>query len=119
MTRKELAIQKIEQARDLLRNDGWRGVDAVILILADAKEVLLMTTDDLDLKEPQYIAAVMPGLSMRTVNCLRAGSISTVEHLVSINDLLCIRNFGRKSLDELRRELIRLKVVAPLWGLPE
>jgi DNA-directed RNA polymerase subunit alpha len=42
-------------------------------------------------------------LSMRSINCLRAAGIATVEELVAKpeNDMLKYRNFGRKSLIEL------------------
>ena len=46
-------------------------------------------------------------LSMRSINCLRAAGITTVEELVvkSENDMLKYRNFGRKSLVELTEKL--------------
>lgn len=49
-------------------------------------------------------------LSMRSINCLRAAGITTVEELVlkSENDMLKYRNFGRKSLIELTDKLEKL-----------
>ena len=49
-------------------------------------------------------------LSMRSINCLRAAGIATVEELVlkSENDMLKYRNFGRKSLIELTEKLEKL-----------
>jgi len=46
-------------------------------------------------------------LSMRSINCLRAAGITTVQELVlkSENDMLKYRNFGRKSLIELTEKL--------------
>ena len=44
---------------------------------------------------------------MRSINCLRAAGITTVQELVlkSENDMLKYRNFGRKSLIELTEKL--------------
>ena len=49
-------------------------------------------------------------LSMRSINCLRAAGIATVEELVvkPENDMLKYRNFGRKSLVELTEKLEQL-----------
>ena len=60
----------------------------------ESQSVLDVKVDDLD-------------LSMRSINCLRAAGITTVEELVvkSENDMLKYRNFGRKSLVELTEKL--------------
>jgi DNA-directed RNA polymerase subunit alpha len=44
-------------------------------------------------------------LSVRALNCLKAADVETLGELVSFNknDLLKFRNFGKKSLTELRR----------------
>ena len=49
-------------------------------------------------------------LSVRTANCLKNASISTVRDLVSRSekDILEIKNFGKKSLEELQELLARL-----------
>ncbi|BBA17295.1 DNA-directed RNA polymerase subunit alpha [Blattabacterium cuenoti] len=46
-------------------------------------------------------------LSVRTKNCLESASITTIEDLVSCkrNDMLKMRNFGKKSLDELENKM--------------
>jgi DNA-directed RNA polymerase subunit alpha len=48
------------------------------------------------------------GLSARTYNCLKRSNISKVGEILEKDeaDLLALRNFGRKSLDELRDALI-------------
>jgi DNA-directed RNA polymerase subunit alpha len=48
------------------------------------------------------------GLSARTYNCLKRSNISKVGEILEKDeaDLLALRNFGRKSLDELRDQLI-------------
>jgi DNA-directed RNA polymerase subunit alpha len=49
-------------------------------------------------------------LSVRTANCLKNASIQTVRDLVSKseNEILEIKNFGKKSLEELQELLSRL-----------
>ncbi|XCI75668.1 MAG: DNA-directed RNA polymerase subunit alpha [Flavobacteriales bacterium] len=51
--------------------------------------------------------ADMEGLSRRTLNCLQSAEIETWADLVSYdkNTMLKVRNFGRKSLDELEVEM--------------
>lgn len=46
-------------------------------------------------------------MSVRTMNCLRRGGITTVGELTqrSERDLLTLRNFGQKSLNEIREKL--------------
>ena len=45
---------------------------------------------------------------MRATNCLRSANISLVGELVqrSVNEMLKTKNFGRKSLDEIKRVLL-------------
>jgi len=49
-------------------------------------------------------------LSVRTMNCLRRGGIATVGELSSKTerDLLTLRNFGQKSLNEIKDKLVEL-----------
>jgi len=48
-------------------------------------------------------------LSVRTYNCLKRSNITKVGQILAMDekDLLSVRNFGRKSYDELREQLIR------------
>lgn len=64
---------------------------------ADINENLFMSIDELE-------------LSVRATNCLRSANISTVGELVqrSENDMLKTKNFGRKSLDEIKSVLINM-----------
>jgi DNA-directed RNA polymerase subunit alpha len=73
-------------------------------VAAQTKET--QPTSVLDVKVDQL------DLSMRSINCLRAAGITTVEELVlkSENDMLKYRNFGRKSLIELTEKLEKLGV---------
>ena len=58
------------------------------------KKVLEMNIDDMD-------------LSVRSYNCLKRAGIQTVEDLTrkSEDDMLKVRNLGRKSLDEVIAKL--------------
>ncbi|MFN2568199.1 MAG: DNA-directed RNA polymerase subunit alpha, partial [Candidatus Dormibacteria bacterium] len=52
-------------------------------------------------------------LSVRAVNCLKANDVATVGALVGLrlDELLALRNFGKKSLDEIREQLLAKKLV--------
>jgi len=97
----------VGNAARLLRNHlqlflGEGEIDEEIVAVQQQKtqtSVLDMKVDDLE-------------LSMRSINCLRAAGITSVEELVlkSENDMLKYRNFGRKSLIELTEKLENLGV---------
>src|SRR3989440_5161281 len=48
-------------------------------------------------------------LSVRALNCLKANEITKVGQLLALReeDLLSLRNFGRKSLDEIKEKLVQ------------
>jgi DNA-directed RNA polymerase subunit alpha len=52
-------------------------------------------------------------LSVRALNCLKANDVTKVGQLVAMRqeDLLTLRNFGQKSLDEIREKLIERELV--------
>ena len=52
--------------------------------------------------------------SVRTYNCLKKANIQTIADLVrtSEDDLMNIRNFGRKSLVEVQEKLVAVRVDA-------
>ncbi len=54
-------------------------------------------------------------LSVRAYNCLRANDINTIGQLLSRKEeeLLSLRNFGKKSLDEIRERLVEKGFVEP------
>ncbi len=54
-------------------------------------------------------------LSMRTTNALKRANITTIAQVLSLtdNDLLHLRNFGQKSLVELREALVAHGYAAP------
>lgn len=57
-------------------------------------------------------------LSVRAYNCLKRSGLMTVGQVLekSEDELLSLRNFGRKSYDELRDKLIELGLLAPSEG---
>ncbi|MBV8195804.1 MAG: DNA-directed RNA polymerase subunit alpha [Candidatus Dormibacteraeota bacterium] len=54
-------------------------------------------------------------LSVRALNCLKANDITKVGQLVAMKqeELLTLRNFGQKSLDEIREKLVQRNLVTP------
>jgi DNA-directed RNA polymerase alpha subunit len=55
------------------------------------------------------------GLSIRTTHCLENGGINTLSEVdqMSVDDLLALPNFGRKSLNELRDIIKEIKARQP------
>ena len=65
----------------------------------------------LAISEEQYNMPVEQlALSVRTMNCLRRGNITTVGELVSLGEkgLMSLRNFGQKSRQEIEERLNEL-----------
>jgi DNA-directed RNA polymerase subunit alpha len=54
-------------------------------------------------------------LSVRALNCLKANDVTKVGQLVAMRqeDLLQLRNFGQKSLDEIKEKLVERQMVTP------
>jgi DNA-directed RNA polymerase subunit alpha len=54
-------------------------------------------------------------LTVRALNCLKANDVTKVGQLVAMRqeDLLTLRNFGQKSLDEIREKLVERQMVTP------
>ena len=52
-------------------------------------------------------------LSVRSYNCLKRAGINTVEDLIqkTEDDMMKVRNLGKKSLEEVREKLIELELV--------
>ena len=63
----------------------------------DSSKVLDMTIEDLD-------------LSVRSFNCLKRANINTVADLAekTEDDMMKVRNLGRKSLEEVKKKLEEL-----------
>ncbi|HEX2923754.1 MAG TPA: DNA-directed RNA polymerase subunit alpha [Chloroflexota bacterium] len=81
---------------------GKRGERAVIGTRATVGKDYDRPIEDLD-------------LSVRAYNCLKRSGITKVGQLLEMSeeDLLAVRNFGQKSLDELRARLEAMGYVAP------
>lgn len=78
--------------------DNIDSVEIMVEKEEDKKEkVLEMTIEELD-------------LSVRSYNCLKRAGINTVEELTkrSEDDMMKVRNLGKKSLDEVRQKLAEL-----------
>ncbi|MBI2303379.1 MAG: DNA-directed RNA polymerase subunit alpha [Chloroflexi bacterium] len=60
------------------------------------------------------------GLSARAYNCLRREGITKIGEILEMSeeDLLAVKNFGQKSLDELRQRLEQLGYIAPAPKAP-
>lgn len=61
------------------------------------------------------------GLSVRAYNCLKRSGLMTVGQVLekSEEELLALRNFGRKSYDELKEKLIQMGFLPPESGARE
>lgn len=80
--------------------DHADNVEIMIEKEEDKKEkVLEMTIEELD-------------LSVRSYNCLKRAGINTVQELTerSIEDMMKVRNLGKKSLEEVQRKLAELSL---------
>lgn len=79
-------------------SENAKSVDVMVESVTDEKEkVLEMNIDELE-------------LSVRSYNCLKRAGINTVEELISKTpeDMMKVRNLGRKSLDEVLSKLKEL-----------
>ena len=80
--------------------ESINGVEIMVEKEEDVKEkVLEMLIDELD-------------LSVRSYNCLKRAGINTVEELTdkSEDDMMKVRNLGKKSLEEVRVKLQELEL---------
>lgn len=79
-------------------SENAKSVDVMVESVTDEKEkVLEMNIDELE-------------LSVRSYNCLKRAGINTVEELINktSEDMMKVRNLGRKSLDEVLAKLKEL-----------
>ena len=79
-------------------SENAKSVDVMVESVTDEKEKLLeMNIDELE-------------LSVRSYNCLKRAGINTVEELINKTpeDMMKVRNLGRKSLDEVLAKLKEL-----------
>ena len=81
-------------------SENMENVEIMVEKEEDQKEkVLEMTIEELD-------------LSVRSYNCLKRAGINTVEELAnkSEEDMMKVRNLGKKSLEEVKKKLIELEL---------
>lgn len=81
-------------------SENMENVEIMVEKEEDQKEkVLEMTIEELD-------------LSVRSYNCLKRAGINTVEELASKSeeDMMKVRNLGKKSLEEVKKKLIELEL---------
>ncbi len=95
-----LAAKVLTSHLNLFVDLSDRGYNTEIMVEKDEKgkeKVLEMTIEELD-------------LSVRSFNCLKRASINTVEDLISKSeeDMMKVRNLGRKSLEEVVYKLSTL-----------
>ena len=95
-----LAAKVLTEHLNLFVNLSDRGYNTEIMVEKDDKgkeKVLEMTIEELD-------------LSVRSFNCLKRAGINTVEDLISKSeeDMMKVRNLGKKSLEEVEQKLIAL-----------
>ena len=86
-----------EEIMDMVNESHEQGVLEENEAETTTDKVLLMTIEDLD-------------LSVRSNNCLKRAGINTVLDLSkkSEEDMMKVRNLGRKSLEEVKKKLIEL-----------
>jgi len=97
-------VDAISQGAEILVQQLSPFVDYVRLPKEEASEQSLRMA----ISEEQYNMPVEQlDLSVRTMNCLRRASITTVGELISMGEkeLLSLRNFGQKSREEIEERL--------------
>ena len=92
-----LAAKVLTEHLNLFVNLSDKASSAEVMVEKDDKgkeKILEMTIEDLD-------------LSVRSFNCLKRAGINTVEDLInkSEEDMMKVRNLGRKSLEEVVQKL--------------
>lgn len=95
-------------------SEAARILSSHLEILLDFKgkaETERLTAEEMERRRREFLKVRVDdervGFSVRTVNCLMSAGIETIEQLVerTPKELLKIRNFGRKSLQEVQRKL--------------
>ena len=98
--------------REALASAGGTLLELVQLFsqLAEAQSVSVSPADDEELPGDYQITIEELNLSVRSYNCLKREGINAVGDLVlkSESELMDIRNFGQKSIDEVKAKLEEL-----------
>ena len=101
LTRAQMDVAEIVfSVVDPMRNNDAFCQTAEIMVEKEEdkiEKVLVMTVEELD-------------LSVRSYNCLKRASINSVEELTqkTEEDMIKVRNLGKKSLEEVQRKLAEL-----------
>ena len=94
-----LAAKVLTEHLNLFVDLSDRGAQEIMVVKEDngKEKILEMTIEELD-------------LSVRSFNCLKRASINTVEDLIgkSEEEMMKVRNLGRKSLEEVMQKLASL-----------
>ena len=95
-----LAAKVLSEHLNLFMNLSEKAKDAVVIVEKDPdvhEKVLEMSIDELE-------------LSVRSYNCLKRAGINTVQELINRTpeDMMKVRNLGKKSLDEVLLKLCEL-----------
>ncbi|MFC1860275.1 DNA-directed RNA polymerase subunit alpha [Chloroflexota bacterium] len=99
-------VDAISQGAEILIKQLSPFADYVAVSKVEEKELVRLAIPD----EKYNMPVEQLDLSVRTMNCLRRGSISTVGELISrgAKELMALRNFGQKSKQELEERLSEL-----------
>ncbi|MFJ2738062.1 DNA-directed RNA polymerase subunit alpha [Streptomyces sp. NPDC087440] len=109
-------VVDVETKPGMLPRDAMASAGKTLVELSGLARELNTDVEALDLGNPLVDAATTAQLvvaiedldfSVRTYNCLKRGGIHTVGDLVALTeaDLLDMRNFGSKSIDEVKSKL--------------
>src|SRR5438094_655342 len=91
---------------------------------AEVRASHIQATSDVEIVNPDLYICTLAAkghlreeldLSVRAFNCLKANEIQTVGQLLQKREeeLLALRNFGRKSLDEIKEKLVEKGFIKP------
>ena len=97
-----LAAKVLNEHLKLFINLSESANDAVVMNVKEddqIEKVMEMSIDELE-------------LSVRSYNCLKRANINTIQELISksLDDMMKVRNLGRKSLDEITAKLSELNL---------
>jgi len=98
-----LAAKVLSEHLGLFIDLSERAIDAEFLV-KPTEEHITGTADGMSIEELE--------LSVRSFNCLKRAGINTVAELceMSVDDMMKVRNLGKKSLDEIQLKLEELKL---------
>ncbi len=102
---------KIEEAISLSAKILIEHFKLFMTLTDNANDVEIMIEKEEDKKEKALEMTIEElDLSVRSYNCLKRAGINTVQELAtkSMDDMMKVRNLGKKSLEEVERKLTEL-----------